>query len=88
MAIKKKIQLDNGIITNYHRIVSLNKIINNSNIIEVASYTSEEKRKEENSGNAFIHTTYLQIPYNENMTVSEAYDYIKTLENFKNSKDI
>jgi hypothetical protein len=88
MAIKKKIQLENGIITNYHRIVSLNKIINNSNIIEVASYTSEEKRKEENSGNAFINTTYLQIPYNENMTVSEAYDYIKTLENFKNSKDI
>lgn len=89
MAIKKKIQLENGVIVNYHRIVSLNKIINNSNIIEIASYTDEDKRKEEGaSTNIFIHTNYLQIPYDEKMTVSDAYEYIKTLDSFKNSKDI
>lgn len=89
MAIKKKIVLENGITTNYHRIVSFNKIINKSIIIEIASYIDEEKRKgEEDSNNTFINTTYLQIPYDENMTISDAYDYIKALDNFKNSKDI
>ena len=40
MALKKEIELENGIIVNYHRIVSINKITNDCNIIEVASYTS------------------------------------------------
>lgn len=47
MALKKEIELDNGIITNYHRIVSLNKITNQSNMIEVANYTSKEQREKE-----------------------------------------
>lgn len=95
MAIKKKVVLENGVTTNYHRIVSLNKIINKSNIIEVASYTGEDKRAEEDNAiknskpmNVFTHTSFIQIPYDENMTIGEAYDYIKNLDNFKNSKDI
>ena len=47
MALNKKIELKNGVIVNYHRIVSINKITNNANIIEIASYTSKEKRDEE-----------------------------------------
>ena len=38
MALIKEIVLDNGTTLNYHRIVSLNKIVNKSNIIEIASY--------------------------------------------------
>lgn len=47
MALSKEIELDNGIVTTYHRIVSLNKITNSANIIEVASYISSKKRQEE-----------------------------------------
>ena len=47
MALKKQIELDNGVIVNYHRIVSLNKITNVGNIIEIASYSSRNKREEE-----------------------------------------
>lgn len=47
MALKKEIELDNGVILNYHRIVSLNKITNISNNIEVNSYTSEKQREKE-----------------------------------------
>lgn len=47
MALIKEIELDNGIITNYHRIVSFNNIINKNNIIEVASYTSKNQRIKE-----------------------------------------
>lgn len=47
MALKKNIQLDNGIILSYHRITSINKLTNISNIIEVSSYINEDERLKE-----------------------------------------
>lgn len=47
MALKEIIELENGVVLNYHRIVSLNKITNISNVIEVASYTNEKQREKE-----------------------------------------
>lgn len=98
MALKKEIQLENGIILNYHRIVSLNKITNQSNIIEIASYTSKEKRQEEieyyqntnedKSMNVFIDSTYIDTEYDEEMTIEGAYEYLKTTDKFKNAEDI
>lgn len=94
MAINKEIELDNGITVRYHRIVSINKITNTQNTIEVASYTSEEKRKEEKQAitegkpmNVFIDTNYIDTEYDENLTIEEAYDYLKTLDKFKNAED-
>lgn len=93
MALKKQIELENGIITNYHRIVSINKITNNSIIIEVASYTSESKRQEENEKvgqqmNVFIDTTFLNKEYSETETIKDLYNYLKTTDKFKDAKDI
>lgn len=93
MALKKEIELENGVIVNYHRIASINKITNNSNIIEIASYTNEEKRKEEiekfgQSMNIFINTTYINTEYNETDTIRELYGYLKTTELFLNAEDI
>lgn len=98
MALKKEIVLDNGITVNYHRIVSINKITNNSNIIEVASYTNKEKRQEEidyykseeenKSMNVFIDTTYIEKEYNENETIEDTYNYLKTLDKFKEAEDV
>ena len=94
MALKKQIELDNGITVNYHRIVSINKITNNSNIIEVASYTSKEKRQKEieaiqngSEMNVFIETTYLNKEYNETDTIKDLYDYLKTTDKFKDAED-
>lgn len=112
MAIIKKVELDNGIILNYHRITSLNKITNISNNIEVSSYINEEQRLKEkeyqqlqiknskseelteeeqnklNNGiNVFIRTDYIKVNYDSDMTIEDAYDYLKTLDKFKNSKD-
>lgn len=94
MALKKEIILNNGVITNYHRIVSLNNITNVCTIIEVGSYTSEEKREEEKvaiqnaqSIDVFIDTEYINKDYTENMTIEQAYDYLKTLDKFKSSED-
>lgn len=98
MALQKQIELENGIIFNYHRIVSINKITNNANIIEVASYISEEQREkekeyynstEENKKmNVFIDTTFVQKEYNETDTIQDLYDFLKTTDKFKDAIDI
>lgn len=94
MAISKEIELDNGVVVRYHRIVSINKITNIQNTIEVASYTSEEKREEEKQAiidgqpmNVFIDTNFIVTEYNEDLTIEEAYEYLKTLDKFKNAED-
>lgn len=93
MALNKKIELNNGIIVNYHRIVSINKITNSEIIIEVGSYTSKEKREEEiekqgQEMNIFIETTYLNKDYEENDNIKDLYEYLKSTEMFRNATDI
>ena len=101
MALKKEIELENGITVNYHRIVSINKVTNNAIIIEVASYISEKKRQEEievlqniqESGevtpmNIFIDTTYINKEYSEKETIKDLYEYLKTIEKFRDAEDI
>lgn len=97
MGLKKEIELDNGIKLNYHRIVSINKITNNSIVIEVGSYISEAKRQEEldyyksedmhKMMNVFIDTTYVNKEYSEDETIKDLYDYLKTTEKFKDAED-
>lgn len=94
MALIKSITLDNGITVNYHRVVSVNNITNQASIIEIGSYTSKEKRQEEKLAlesnqpmNIFIHSEYLNVPYNSNLNVNSAYAYLKGLEKFENSED-
>ena len=101
MALSKKIELDNGVEVNYHRIVSINNIINEQTIIEVASYVSEAKRNEEKTAleqgkktgeaipiNVFIDTKYLVKEYDEKADIENCYKYIKTLDEFKSAKDV
>lgn len=93
MALKKEIELENGIIVNYHRIVSINKITNSTIIVEVGSYISEAKRQEEiekqgQKMNVFIETTYLNKEYNEADSIKDLYNYLKTTEKFKDAEDI
>lgn len=113
MAIQKMIELENGVILNYHRITSLNKITNISNIIEISSYpnssqrekekayqelqiksinneelTEEEKLQLDQGINVFIFTDYINVPYNETIDIKDAYDYIKTLDKYKDATDV
>lgn len=98
MALEKEIELENGIIVNYHRVVSLNKVTNINNIIEIASYTSAKKRQEEKeyyedtennkSINVYIDTNYINKEYDENETIKDAYDYLKTTDKFKNAENV
>lgn len=98
MALQKEIKLDNGIKVNYHRIVSINKITNNSTIIEVASYINKSERQkeidyynsteEDKEMNVFIETNYINKEYNETDTIEDLYLYLKTTEQFKDAIDV
>lgn len=93
MALLKEKILENGIMVNYHRIVSLVSIVNNQNIIEVASYTSKDKREEEKKAdsekiNVYINTIYYNLDYDEEMNIKKAYEYLKELEEFSDAKDV
>lgn len=95
MAIKKEITLDNGITVTYHRVVSINKITNTQNIIEVASYVNAEKREEEKQKIAngeemdiFIHTENIVTDYDENIDIKNVYAYLTTLESYKDGMEV
>lgn len=99
MALKKAKQLDNGIIVNYHRISFIKSFINEVILIEVLSYLDETNRKKEKENENqiendinFINNTLkinmiYQTDYIENFTISDAYSYLKTLEDFKDAED-
>lgn len=116
MALKKEIELDNGVALNYHRITTLTKTTNISNTIEVSSYTSAKQRQKEkeyqelqiknanleegeslteeeqellNKGiNVYIQSNYFTLPYDENQTIEQAYEYLKTTEIFEGAEDV
>ena len=94
MALNKTILLNNGITVSYHRVVSVTNVTNKTSIIEVASYTSSEKRQDEKealknnkSMNVFIDTTYINKEYTPDLDVVSAYTYLKTLDEFDMAKN-
>lgn len=94
MALLKTIELDSGIILNYHRIVSVNKITNHATILEIAGYTSREKREQEISQlvnnqevTAYIDTTFMSVNYDEDTTIKDWYDYLKTTDKYNGAED-
>ena len=100
MGLKKQIELENGIMLNYHRINSINKITNNITIIEVSSYINEKQRQREQEiikqsietgeavpMNVFIETFYVNKEYLEDESIQDLYEYLKTTEKFKDAEN-
>lgn len=95
MALLKQIELDSGIILNYHRIVTITKITNHSTILEIAGYTSEAKREQEiqqfKNGEeitVYVDTSFMNVDYDEDTTIKDWYDYLKTTERYLDAEDI
>lgn len=89
MALFKPIKQENGIVTNYHRIMFVESWVNSHISIAVLSYIDKDMRNEEteNSDIYKISKTY-ETNYVENMTVEKAYEYLKSLPEFEGSEDI
>lgn len=96
MALRKAIEVGDGVVTNYHRIVSVNTITNVQNTVEVASYTSQAKREEEREAvangtamNVYIATRYEVAEYDQEMTVAGAYEWLKAnIQDFTDAEDV
>ena len=95
MALAKEIELPSGVTVRYHRVVSLNCITNAANLVEVASYTSAEKRAEERAAlesgepmDVFIETSVFEAHYDQTMTIESAYAYLKALPEFEGAADV
>lgn len=95
MALLKEIELDNGVVLNYHRIVTITKITNHSTVLEIAGYTNKTKREQEveqfKNGNeitVYIDTNFMSVDYNEESTIKDWYDYLKTTDKYLNAEDI
>lgn len=89
MALLKPITQNDGVVTNYHRILLMSSVINSHTSIAVLSYINEDGRKRENTETKPYKTsvTY-EIDYVENMTIEDAYAFLKTLPEFEGATDI
>lgn len=94
MALLKAIELNNGVVLNYHRIVTITKITNHSTVLEIAGYTSRKKREQEvqqfENGEeitAYINTSFMNVDYDEKSTIKDWYDYLKTTDKYNGAED-
>lgn len=92
MAILKPVINESGIPLMYHRISSLRQVTNGATQIQVCSYLSEAEREREKEGDKdnpiYCPVDYYQCDYIDGMTCSDAYEYLKTLPEFKGATDI
>lgn len=102
MAIQKQVMADNGIVTEYHRIALVSIDVNQQNTILVHSYLSESGRQIEKDYAAglykdldegmmkfpYVSANYINAAYDPNMSVSAAYEYLKTLPQFEGAMDV
>ena len=91
MALMKPTRQDDGVITNYHRILFIQITTNKHNSIAVLSYVDGESRSKEGADltmNPYKQSITYEVPYDENMTVEQAYGFLKTLPQFEGAEDV
>lgn len=91
MALAKDIMQDDGIVTSYHRVQSVIINTNSHNSIIVVSCINNDIREKEKEGLILVpyqrSITY-ETSYDPDMSVEAAYDFLKTLDVFKDATDI
>lgn len=102
MGLKKNVTLPNGVQLRYFRIATMTQHVNEATILEVQGYTSQAKRREEKAAiaanqeageaiveyDAYIETSFFNLPYDPSMNIVGAYGYLKTLPEFEGAADV
>lgn len=96
MALSKPIKQSNGIVLNYHRIADIRNVVNDKTYLDVISYVDKEEREKEqkqpkyspNKNEVYKVNNIYDLPYNDTLTIEDAYEHLKTLEVFEGSEDI
>jgi hypothetical protein len=97
MALKLTKTDTNGVALSYHRV---NGIFNYTNVltrIELTSYISQETRENERTNfemgyaditPVYLDTVYYETEYKDGITIKDAYEYLKTLDEFAGAEDV
>lgn len=101
MGIKKSETLPNGVPLSYYRIARLTTVVNSETVIEIAGYVSEDMRKKEQDAyeqaqesggyanpDIYIDTRYIELDYDPEMSVTKAYEYLKSLPEWADAEDV
>lgn len=96
MGLKKTIIQSNGIPLNYHRIGNITNVVNDKTYINVISYVNNQEREKEKTifkNHPFRHEIYRVyssevIDYNDTLTITSAYEYLKTIEKYTGAEDV
>ena len=90
MALYKPIRQLDGVTTDYHRILFLTITPNQQNSIAVCSYVDPVSRAGEQIGDMdpYRKTITYETDYLENMSIKDAYDYLKKLPEFEGAEDV
>lgn len=91
MALFKEIRQDDGVTTNYHRILFITVTTNRQNSIAVLSYVdnvSREGEKDNTLAQPYQKSITYETSYDPAMTIESAYDYLKTLPQFEGAVDV
>lgn len=88
MALLKPIKQDDGVTTNYHRILFVQLTTNRQNSIAVLSYVNaEEREKESIAFQPYCRSKTYETAYDTAMTIEGAYDFLKSQADFEGAKD-
>ena len=96
MALSKPIKQNNGIVLSYHRIVDIRNVVNDKTYLDVVSYVDNEERIKEqnqpkyspNRAEIYKVSAIYDLPYNDTLTIEQAYEHLKTLQVFEGSEDV
>ncbi|MBQ8503357.1 MAG: hypothetical protein IJ491_03665 [Clostridia bacterium] len=91
MALSKPIRQDDGVTTNYHRILFVQLTTNKQNSIAVLSYVDETARdKEQQTGEfkPYCRSKTYETAYDAAMSTESAYEFLKSHKDFEGATDI
>lgn len=91
MALYKAIKQDDGVTTNYHRILFVQTTVNRQNSIAVLSYVDSDVREDEKEHimlQPYQKSITYETAYDPTMTIEKAYEYLKTLSEFDGAEDV
>ena len=91
MALYKVVRQDDGVTTNYHRILFMTQTINRQTSIAVLSYVDDQARNDEKNSTLtqpYQRSITYETAYDPEMTIASAYEYLKTLPQFEGATDI
>ena len=91
MALYKEIKQSDGVTTNYHRILYMTHTVNRQNSIVVLSYVDGDARAIDADSidvQPYRKMLTYETSYDEGMTITDAYNYLKTLSQFESAEDV